>query len=179
YAQRWEQQEKQNTHLIELVKQLQQQLQLSIATLPPSNPATTSASIPLQSAHPTPTSIHPLPSNPPNQPIPDQFLRHPSNPNSHRAYGRYDDPNRPAPDFSSRIESFTGNQLTLDLDEYLSDIELHFVNKGCPENKKVSSFVGLLKSGARQWAEQYLALLGPGQAAEWLPFKSAFRARWR
>ncbi|KAF9111002.1 hypothetical protein BGW39_004504, partial [Mortierella sp. 14UC] len=75
--------------------------------------------------------------------------------------------------------SFTGNDLTLDLDEYLSDIELHFINKNCPENKKVSSFVGLLKSGARQWAEAYLQPLSPAQGAEWAPFKSAFRARWR
>ncbi|KAG0053734.1 hypothetical protein BGZ90_006169, partial [Linnemannia elongata] len=126
----------------------------------------------------TPPPIHPQPSNHPTRSAADLFSHSITNPSGHHPYQRFEDPNRPAPEFPSRIESFTGNQLTLDLDEYLSGIELHFINKSCPENK-VSSFVSLLKSGARQWAEQYLESLSPSQAIEWAPFKAAFRARWR
>ncbi|OAQ28528.1 hypothetical protein K457DRAFT_20087, partial [Linnemannia elongata AG-77] len=169
YEKRLEHQEQQNTVLIDLVKQLQQQLQLTMAAVQKS---TNSAPI-------APASIHPQPSNHPTRSAADAFSRSTTNPSGHHPYDRFEDPNRPAPEFPSRIESFTGNQLTLDLDEYLSDIELHFINKSCPENKKVSSFVGLLKSGARQWAEQYLEPLSPSQAIEWAPFKAAFRARWR
>ncbi|KAG0282426.1 hypothetical protein BGZ97_008990, partial [Linnemannia gamsii] len=163
YEQQWEKQEQQNTFLLTLVKQLTDQLQQTMAAQqhPPLTPSASTG-------HP---SIHPSLIQPP--------LPLHSVPSTSASYGRYDDPNRPAPEFPSRIQSFTGNELTLDLDEYLSDIELHFVNKNCPENKKVSSFVGLLKSGARQWAEQYLESRTATQALEWIPFKTAFSSRWR
>ncbi|KAF9931459.1 hypothetical protein FBU30_010075, partial [Linnemannia zychae] len=96
-----------------------------------------------------------------------------------QVYGRYDDPNRPAPEFPARIPNFTGDDLTLDLDEYLTDIELHFTNKNCPEKKKVTSFLSLLKSGARQWSEKYLEPYQYSGLPDWPTYKAAFRARWR
>ncbi|KAG0248575.1 hypothetical protein BGZ95_007998, partial [Linnemannia exigua] len=152
---RWQKQEQQNAYLTDLVTQLTQQLQHTIAQ---------------QNGPPAPVPVAPSSSA-----FPLQSMLPPQHP----AYGRYDDPNRPAPEFPSRIESFSGNQLTIDLDEYLSDIELHFTNKNCPETKKVSSFCGLLKSGARQWAEQYLGKVPVDQVSHWPSFKAAFRARWR
>ncbi|KAF9914285.1 hypothetical protein FBU30_002649, partial [Linnemannia zychae] len=94
-------------------------------------------------------------------------------------YGRYDNPNHPTPEFPARIPNFIENDLTMDLDEYLTDIELHFTNKNCPEGKKVTSFLSILKSGARQWAEKYLELFQSGSLLDWLTFKAAFHTRWR
>jgi hypothetical protein len=131
------------------------------STIPP---LTSSTSTGHPSIHPS--SIHP--------PLPLHSV-----PSTSASYGRYNDPNRPAPEFPYRIQSFTGNELILDLDEYLSDIKLYFVNKNYPKNKKVSSFIGLLKSDARQWAEQYLESRTATQALEWIPFKTTFSSHWR
>ncbi|KAF9081142.1 hypothetical protein BGX29_004722, partial [Mortierella sp. GBA35] len=141
-----------------------------------SPPVDTQSSItpPIQSATP---AIHP-PVNPPIlpsiQPSAQQSILTPQTYTS-----RWDDPNRPAPEFPSRIETFTGNEINFDLDEYMSDIELQFTVKNWPPNKKVSSFVGLLRSGARQWANAYLLATIPTEVTDWIRFKAAFCERWR
>jgi flagellar biosynthesis GTPase FlhF len=178
---KWEEQKQQNAQMLEMVKTLSALIAQSLPTPSPSATVSNPEVVVNNNPHPP---IQPVffdqhhPSHHPSSrpaPLPQQSPTHPYQPQ----YGRYDDPNRPAPEFPARIQSFTGNDLTLDLDEYLSDIELHFANKNCPETKKVTSFMGLLKSGARQWAENYLRHLPSGQATEWVPFKAAFRERWR
>ncbi|KAF9895669.1 hypothetical protein BX616_009101, partial [Lobosporangium transversale] len=92
------------------------------------------------------------------------------------AVSRWLDPHRPAPQFAAQTSTFSGHEVAFDLDAWLKFIELQFRSQTWPDNKKVPSFVTILKGGALSWALQYID--DKGEDIGWDAFKEDFVKRW-